>query len=279
MDRSSTFLDLLVKLAAQYGDVRYDTATARPLAPASSDLRHKLAMDINSGAKMFYLGNPKWRWARSIVDTQIGPKAIANRTDPADSTRYLLPLGVISTPRVRCVWMRLNATTGVIERGGEVIVKSIDAIDRFLATNPSASGVPACVSVRPARQVATMFGARTRYELVVYPKPNEAYTIRALYSFGVQPLVDDADRPMWPDIHDETVLALASLQRARRGDGSVTVREAQDHADRMLASSIAADNELGPPSLDPLTDGGASAYAGSGGTVRNFDGTLITTFT
>lgn len=109
----------------------------------------------------------------------------------------------------------------------------------------AASGVPQYFAVSAVQPVA---GSATSYEVLLYPKPDKAYSL--VYRYGICPDLDGATVHLGNATHSEAVLeaCLAAAEKAIRpelvqgGPGGPGVH--QQRFEQLLAAAIASDRGL-----------------------------------
>jgi hypothetical protein len=110
--------------------------------------------------------------------------------------------------------------------------------------------------------VAVMPGANARanrrWELLMYPQPDEVMTVQFPYEIHFNELVNGADVPPTPVSHDETIRAACLAAAERDTDDNVTTHHQNRFRD-LLSRSYEKDNRTGPRKLGYFGDGGMSA--------------------
>lgn len=93
-----------------------------------------------------------------------------------------------------------------------------------------------------------------RFELLIYPTPNDSYTLRGLAKVGPPALSDVNQHPYGGDAHAET-LRQACLAAAERDIDDAPQGNHQAEYGKQLAASIDADARLRPSNLGYAGDG------------------------
>lgn len=125
------------------------------------------------------------------------------------------------------------------------------SIRQWRANLSNDSGVPFWIAIRP---MATTFDTRRRWELVVYPNPDEVWTIEFPYTLYFDKLVNLTDVPPTPFLHDDTVKAACLAIVEKDVEGEVGNDWPYYH-DRCLANSYRVNGASAPRKLHPSRGG------------------------
>lgn len=277
LDQSMTFRDMQIRVAERVGIASYTDGIAAPptgsedldlVKRALHDAERELwrAVDPRTGQSV------RWTFQAPIIEIDLDPDAATARNINADSTRYLLPVGIYSAPIGRVSW-------GDGSTGGHVHDTSIDRVIRMSSERPDEQGPPLYCAVTQADGVTTPIGQRPQMELRVFPKPSRDITLRSRFKMEPIRLVNDGDRPNRPPAHDLTVIDIAVQKIAEMGSlpNKQDRESAKATATASLIASIESDNDIKPKTLGRLAERQVAssdltpAFVTSDGTTVNFD--------
>ncbi len=275
-DRSKTFGDLLLDLSEELALVRrapnaaeiasgadpLDNTRRLPDDPATLERVKRAA---NDGAKDFDRAI-KAGWQRPKLDITLSATATPlNIAD--DVSRIRLDRRVISVPQGEVSW----SLPGSTNRYGITICTHIDRVDQAQKRDPNLLGPPRLCCVRPVSGESLPLGERQGYELVVFPTPDAAYVISARFRMNAYPMVQESERPTWPEVHDRTWLAFAVCAFYGRNvsAGAVAVK------DQALAESREVEGEMKPRTLGRLGGGTASPLRRAATSIIDVDGNVL----
>lgn len=271
VDTSWTFADLQLRLAEAVDvAVQGSGADNRSQVPTDPNTLDRLKRAINDAAKDFARNKHRWTWLCPTLTLTLEPDADGPLSIAGDSRRYRLPVNVISAPVGRVTWRDSSSSYG-----GRVTDSNIDRVQEYIARAPSLQGQPLYCSVWTSNDRDIAVGDRPPLELLVFPKPDQAYTIKSRFRVDVPTLVHDTERGIWGAIHDQTVLAIAVTKfMSVREDG---YQAAQVNAANHITTSIAVDMEMHSKRLG-VSDDGMYRDRGSRGSVINYDGSTIISY-
>lgn len=244
--------------------------------PSDTVMLDRVKRAINDAAREFAKPAPvapgrshRWNWLSPTVTITAAPDADSPYTVGGVNYQYALPSGVSPNATARMTWASADSIGS-----GVVIHRDISSVSMLLARDPSRTGPPElfAVTLTPGQKQ----GERRRFVLVIYPRPDQAYTLSCRFRMAPTLLVDDGDRGDWPPEHDDTVLALAVLKLIAQGGAFTSgpsLEAAQAAYAGSLASSIAVDMELAPASMGQLGARDYPAYRDQ--TTFNVYGTLV----
>lgn len=248
-DSSMTFADLRLRLAERVRLVQQDSAQ-RVIARTTEPDRTRLNNAINDGVREFmaFVGpvveNGRamtfagWEWAKAQFSIGLAkdPSAYAAGSDPS---LVLLPPVVGSRPISRVVFTQ----TGQTVNGGEVKVIHPQAVAHRHAMDSNTTGAPCygSISFNPAARKA--LHTRGGWELRVWPKPDNDYTVSFAARVQPVPFTQDDERGIWPEVHDLTVVACAvyCFNLADKPSGDPAVVQAREEMSRRLVLSAMVD--------------------------------------
>lgn len=271
VDTSWTFADMKLRLAEAVDVAVQGTGSDnRSTVPTDPNTLDRLERAINDAAKDFARNKHRWTWLAPTITIALEPSADGPLSIAGDARRYRLPLNVISAPVGRATWRDSSNTYG-----GRVTDSNIDFIQEHIARAPNAQGHPLYISVWASNDREIGVGDRPPKELVVFPKPDQAYTIRSRFRVEVPRMVNDAERGIWGAIHDPAVLAIAVTKfMSVREDGYAA---ALAIASNEVVKSVEMDMELHSKRLG-ASDDGMYRDRGSRGSVVNYDGSTIISY-
>jgi hypothetical protein len=280
-DSSMTFADLRLRLAERVRLVQQDSAQ-RVVARTTEPDRTRLNNAINDGVREFmaFVGPVMssgravtfagWEWAKAQFSVEITQEA-GGYTAGFDPSVVTLPPIMASRPISTVAFKRTGSTVD----GGDVQLRHPAEIASRHAIDSSSSGYPCfgAVAFNPAARAS--LGSRGCWELRVWPKPDNDYTISFAARVQPQPFTQDDERGIWPQEHDLTVVACAvyCFQLADKPSGDPAVREARDEMGRKLAQSAMLDiRDYMNPTGGRLT---VEAPMGRPYRITNADGSLV----
>jgi hypothetical protein len=271
VDNSWTFADLKLRLAEACDVATQGTgADNRSEVPSDPNTLDRLSRAINDAAKDFARNRHRWTWLCPTLSITLEPDADGSLSIAGDSRRYRLPVNVISAPVGRMTWRDPSSSYG-----GRVTDSHIDRVWEYISRAPSLKGQPLYASVWTSNDREITVGERPPMELVVYPAPDLAYTIRSRFRVDVPRLVNNDDRGIWGSIHDQTVLAIAVTKfMSVREDGYAT---AVALAEQAIAKSIEVDMEMHAKRLGSSEEGQMLGRS-TRGNVLNYDGSTIISY-
>lgn len=120
-----------------------------------------------------------------------------------------------------------------------VPITSENAIRDFRQTQPGFTGIPQVAAVRPVAHVPSH---GQRFEILLWPTPDAAYTLQFTQIVNPNALTDANPFPYGGPAHAETILESCLAVAESRGDGEVGSHEAKFN--ELLAASIAIDGQL-----------------------------------
>ena len=195
----------MLDLAREVRVAVYPATGAEATLPVSDQDRQKLRDSINDAAEDF-LTMRRWSFLPTTVTitTDADGDGIDNVNE--DARRYRLPIGYCGLERPFLTWA--NGTFG-----GEASQRSQRDIDSLIAQEPVRTGCPQVFTVRIDDTTPSAGGDyRPAWELVLWPIPNDAYTLTVPVRRAYAPLMDLEEKPTWPPQHDRPVVALAKVR-------------------------------------------------------------------
>lgn len=197
---TATLGDLLLTLGMRAAMVDSGTgSTTRPTLPTDEYTR-KLLLDAVTRSVQHMVRVNDWTFCSMPVEIVCNTDGTGPENIDGDPSRMGLPFDVTSAPLGGMRWLNPDQTYG-----GLISFYDAGLVENRMAVHPAASGRPMCAAIRPVRSASS--SQRYRYELVVWPIPDQAYVIKGRFRVSLTEMMDLAQRPPWPPEHDETVLA------------------------------------------------------------------------
>lgn len=240
----------MLNVARQFGYARITDDDGKDIAPALPAEPSRLAAirdAVDTAYARFIAANPQWTWLEQTLTVTMDPTGTTALN--GDSARYLLPVGVASRPQ-RSWLVTLPSGTWV----GECLDTSPSRVLSVQADRSEETGPPIVAACRPTQDATT--GA-TRWEVLVAPRPDQAYPMTADFRIYPVSMAELTDRHAAGAAHDQTIKDMACLAMVQ-GDASMAsqVDRWQQTADRSLAQSLALDAEMQPGTLGIMPDAG-----------------------
>lgn len=266
IDSSRTFGDLMLDLAIRLGVAPTDANADKGHVLPADSAQLGTVKDALWAASRQVAKESDWAWLCPYFTQVLDPDGEAPECVEGDCRRYLMPSDIASGSLGRVSWASASS-------GGFVLDTSPERVEVRIATFPGAVGKPELVSVWP--DTVGEGNQRTRYVMTVYPKPDHAYTIKGKFRREFNVPQELAERPQWPQVCDEAVLAyaLVHLKRLDKMKSGVDLMSLlADYADK-LQSAIKIDVRLRGKTLGTLGDSVRTVPAYPG--VMNQQGTYV----
>jgi len=230
-----TLRQLIIELADAVSLATLGTGSDnRATTPTDPNTLDQLTRAINRGYKSFLTANPRWTFLERPVQITLSADGTAAQCVEGDPARYLLPSFVNGNPKGDWSFIDDQADRVCIMTTHEHVVR------RLRDGSPDTSGTPLYGCVRPLDPPKGGSLRAARHELVLYPDPDEAYVIEALFRIGAHELVELEDRHVAGAEHDMAILEQAVWQW-RQLDAPGTPQPTTE-----LAKSIAMDRATTP---------------------------------
>ena len=246
----------------------------RAEVPTDPNLLDRLERAVNDAAADL-ARRYRWSWLTPIVSITLYPDG--DGPDNIDSApgRYLLPSTIQSAPLGRVAWRDPTDSYG-----GQVTDTHISRLEEAAAAAPTAEGPPRLVAVWARVGGSTAIGQRPGLEMTVWPKPDLAYTVRARFRRQVSRMTDHAERGIWSEVHDPTVIALACAKFMRPTDTGYA--EIRADADAKVSESIRIDQDMTGKRVGAVKSGDeagpGAGFRSSRGDVNDHDGNSIISY-
>lgn len=212
-DTSMTFRDLILRVAEAGNMCDYPEGEANEAAIPVD--RHDLDLckrSVRDGLEQFYRANKAWTFLQPEVTMTLSTDGTGAANIAADPCRYRLPWYTNGASSGSLVW-----SNGAGNYGGAVILTNFERLAAASATNPNLTGFPQLACILPAPLgVAVTVGDRQGWELRIWPKPNEAYTLKARFRVFPRRLEDLDERHVAGAPHDQTIVSYAIWTLKRR---------------------------------------------------------------
>lgn len=256
-EQGFTYLDYLTRTAQRVGIASYAAAPNNVAAiPTDANRLGMLEQAIRDGVAYFARGmitdratSTRWTWLEQTQTLTLDPAGTGPLNIDGDAGVYLLNPEVQSAPKGEVQWKHPTSGGG----NGSVYSTDIDAVNARRDRCPEETGCPRVCAIRPESRYST--AQSTRYALVLHPYPDQAYTLRWRARVQPQPFTNQAERGIWPAMHDLAVVeccvaAFCHLSNKLPGD---PVRSAAEQSRREhMAISIALDRDSRPRRLGVL---------------------------
>lgn len=252
---SMTYAELKQRVAARAALIEQDADTGREVADTTQPAQGRLEEAVADGIREFMRAN-SWSFSTFPCSVVMSTDGTGAMNLAGDANRYRLPDYVQSLPRPRCIWRSADNTMG-----GRVKIRPIDDVAEMIARDPLATGIPEYIGVEFNPMLSPEMTRPGGFELMVFPKPDQAHTLRFRAKLGTVPFVDENQVGRWPAVHDLTIVAFAVhelFKRDRDADDpgqSRTIAKAEKDRNEALAVSIERDNEdFRPQELGSMTE-------------------------
>lgn len=258
MNAVDTSLDLraiMLRVAEKVGLAYYGAAGNEkaqiPVDPADYD---RVLRAINDGIEMVYRAYPKWTFLDQTIDIPLSVDGTGAECIDSDAGRYRLPWFVAGPPQKDPVWSQTPQTGwgGMARLIDYNQVLAMRAVSTNGQNGTVYTGWPkyvGCTTYQPRN------GKRQGWELVVFPNPNQAYTLRCTFRVFAPKMVELGEKHVMGAQHDQTLIDAAAWA-FKRDDSKDPTERAMYKAefDQSLSQSIALDQENEPKTLGQVID-------------------------
>lgn len=230
-----TFGELQLRLAIDTDlAVQGTGADNRPQIPTDPNTLYRIKLAINNAARELQRRH-RWSWLTPFISRTLSTDGTGPHNVAGDPHRYILPANAIGAPVGRMRWRNSDGSAG-----GKLSDSNIEHVSGLIDTSPSTVGVPMYCSVWHSN-VNIGVGDVPQMQLVIWPKPDQAYTIQARFRCTVLDMTIDSERGMWGALHDQTILKLAKMMMMSSVEPGYT--EAKREAEEAILISIERDRE------------------------------------
>lgn len=251
-----TIADIKLRIAEEVAIHLHDPTTGKRIVPDTEDDADRIDRALRDGFSEFCDLRP-WQFMRTIVELGVSPDG---------GVRYVAPSGMY----MGLIDVKVPFAN---EGGGGSDADVVDAmtVRRHQLYQPSKSAAPTLLAIGKTVRlganpsVAIDREGRGALEILIWPKPDQAYTA-LLETYLRPPLpVDPLARGVWFAVHDLTIVAFAARAFMRGGTSAnaPAIGGIQERVVERVALSIQADDKLAEihkPS--PGTRSGRSARTG-----------------
>ena len=256
-----------LRLAQEVGLAVMVTADGLPCdaaLPAGPTLA-KIDRAVQEAVQLFLLADPMWSFLTQTLTLRLDAAGKGPDNVAGDAGRYRLPNALRGGPQ-RWVLSQDGQPSSI----WNVADSTVAAV---LAAQAMGPGCPHCAAIRPIPNPEDAIGGAA-WEVVVGPKPADAYTLTGTFSINWQ-WTEGAERHIFGAEHDQT-LYLMAVAAFRRADGQTGPQAQlnQTLADRALAQSIRLDKDRRPKQLGRVSMTGGSALPRLPGGYRERSGII-----
>lgn len=223
----NTYGDELVRFAVDLGVAAYTGSTpGLPGEPSLSQL-----VECYREACEEFANVRTWSWLSPTITVELSADGTGPTCVDGLATEYAIPT-VVGQPMSPSIGQNY-----LMETRDAQWLKRQNALTPELAGPPQACGIYERVGDGPDEPT-------TQSVVVVFPKPDQAYTLTFRASRGLVLPRDYTDPLPWSAQHNVTVRRMARVRAAMRGNwqGSPEVAMLQSDADRSLAKSVEIDS-------------------------------------
>lgn len=235
LDNSRTFGQLVLELGRRLGLAVVGDADAGSIEIPAGTTRNQVVDAINDGARRVATAY-RWSWLEIDVPVLLDVAGTGPLNVASSSMRLRLPSYVVGQPLPPVRWSVPSEGTAIADAGTAKAIHP-DDVRRLQLTQPTRGGAPLVVGMMLLQP--TKVSERPIPTLLVWPKPDRAYTIEARFRAFPSNLSDDAERPLWPEAFDALVLAAAAVELG--GRPGQTQDEAEKLYEREMANALKFD--------------------------------------
>ena len=241
---SLTYHDLQIRVAELVGYSSY-LPSGEATVPADAGRLDRIKRSINDAVREIAIATDRegrkvrWCWQRVHTTIEMPVAGDSAGNIDGDAGRFALPWWIRSAPQGRVTWSLANGMSGV-----PVANVDAQAVERDWYARPHAKGPPVMCGARP-RAFATEPGQRLGYELIVAPRPDQAYTLHVQFVLGAFTLSGDADRCPWFAEMDLLLVVWAATLLSTEDPALVERRL------RLLASAIEQNKQMSMSNVAP----------------------------
>lgn len=200
IETGQTVGEILLEMAVRYGIESLPTDGAVSQLPASNTEEYRMLLAaLNSGYRRF-LNRRSWSFLCRPLELTLAPSGNGPRNINSDGARYRLPDWCCGGPDGGGPWRFVDTLAGTTE----IQTCDFEEVYQLLQSNDSA-GTPVYAGVRAIDGASGLGGAGTDWELVLYPRPDAAYVIRAVFNMRTHRLVSPNQRHIAGAENDEAV--------------------------------------------------------------------------
>lgn len=228
-----------------------------------TDQSNAITSCVNSGLRRFYRppqangGFYEWTFLRPLIALTLATNvAILPMPDDFGGIEGPITVTLDATSTAAPFWPVYTTHEG--------------SVRQLYSAVPAVTGRPTHAAIRPQRTITGDTGQR--FEMYLYPLPDQAYSIQFQYVILPNALSDAIPIPYGAGVHSETILESCLAVAEERLDNEQTVHR-QAFA-TMLAASMAQDRRMKPQTLG--YNGDNSDWRNWSGRTRGFNFPAIT---
>lgn len=242
-----TFGELVREFAEVVGLASYgDNGAGKAQAPTDVHDLDQCRRFVNRGYKMFLQAEANWTFVHHPMEFVLDPTGKGPLNINNDPARMVLPPFIRAFPKGNLRFQDNRSTYC------SVVPERPEVVERWRQVTRT-SGTPTHFTIRPIPDAEQPDGGLGRHELIIFPSPTVAYTLRGDWRIVPYDMREDSERHVAGAEHDETILAAA------RHLWDVRDKENADEAaffrNPLLLSSIRIDRRNRPKTLGRLRPG------------------------
>ena len=195
--------------------------------------KDKIVSIVKSGLRNFYFPPPREGQSESYNWSFLRP--VGSFALASGERTILLPED-FGSPEGRATVTGDNSLNRELDFVGE------GALREAYARDADATGSPMAIAMRPVK--GTTHGRGQRFELLVHPYADAAYTLQIAYYVNPDALSTERPHPYGGAVHSETILESCLAIAEQRLDDASSVHSAKFH--ERLTASISHDYKLKP---------------------------------
>jgi len=200
-----TLAELMLDLAVRIQQA--DQTDAGDELPTDTGVVAMLKRWVNEGYDLFQRSDPNWSALDFVIDFTVSNTLGPNHWE-GDTGRYMLPRYCQGGPTGD--WVHTGDTSAY----ARVVRKPAEVLDRLMAQD-SVTGTPLYWSCRPQRRADEPGEQVDGTEILFWPRPDQAYTLRGSFRVRGHKLVDQVDRHIFGADHDRAIVDAAHWQWAQ----------------------------------------------------------------
>lgn len=200
-----TFGELMLDLAVRIQQA--DQSGAGDELPTDTGVLAMLKRWVNEGYDLFQRSDPNWSALDFAIDFTLSSTAGPNNW-AGDTGRYMLPRYCQGGPVGDWVYTDENSAYA------RVIRRPADVLDRLMAQD-NVTGTPAYWACRSQRRDDGPGEQTDGTEVMFWPRPDRAYTLRASFRVRGHKLFNAEDRHIFGADHDRAIVDAAHYQWAQ----------------------------------------------------------------
>lgn len=196
-----TFGEILLEMAVRYGVAIYpEDGGAATLPDASSEDYRQLVTAANRGYSRF-LHRREWTFLTRPLELLLYPSGDGPYNIDGDPARYRIPHWCRGGPAGGGSWRYTDRMSAYIV----IMPDEFEAVTR-MHNQATGSGNPTVYGIGSVEGRGGMGQPETDQELILWPTPGAAYTIRADFYLAEHKLISLAQRHIAGAEHDESIL-------------------------------------------------------------------------